>query len=89
MPLAKTLEGWLMATLSDLPGQDGTAIEGVVPDGVKSVGLDDESGSVFRQVAVESNSYSVTTTDAHAVVFYLRGKRYVVPLPQTPSALQG
>lgn len=83
LPVVRVLGGWLIRTLTGAPGQHGTTVEGIVPDGVVSVEIR-VGGRQSRPVAVRSNAYSVTATDPESLTYYAHGMRYTVPIPGPP-----
>jgi len=84
-PMARVLGGWLIATLSYAPGQQGpTLVQGVVPDGVPLVRIR-TPGDKWRTVAVAANAYSFTTSHPEVVGFDRNGRRYNALIPGPPT----
>ncbi len=83
MSLSEILKGWLVITLSDVPGQQGVLVEGIVPNGVPLVAVKEVDGRL-TSVAVNANSYSIVTDRPGEVSYYLGLRRYHVPVPTAP-----
>lgn len=84
LPAARALRGWLMSTLTGAPGERGTLVQGVVPNGVAVVTVRTSDGQA-RPVTVRTNAYSFTASHPESVTYDVRGKRYTVPVPGPPA----
>jgi hypothetical protein len=83
-PLGRTIQGWLITTITGGPhAPDGTEVQGLVPDGTSAVFLK-ERGGRRRQLPVESNSYATVASNPAAIIYYTGRTRHIVPVPDAP-----
>jgi hypothetical protein len=85
LPLASALDGQLVLTVTGAPGETGTEVVGVVPDGVSKIAATASGGSQRLTFGVAANAYSFSLLRPEEVTFARRTRRFRVTLPQPPE----
>jgi hypothetical protein len=86
LPLSAVVEGWLVTTLADAPGEHGSVIEGIVPNGVRSVTVVG-AGGYRRAIRVRWNTYVFSGQPSESVEYDLGARRYTVAIPRPPASM--